>query len=66
MSLYFSLNFSELKGSNFVFGLTDVFKIAVGDVIKIFYSLKGSNFFFEGFCFYLKRKSYLLPDTGIN
>ena len=62
---YFSNQFIDFENNNNVKGMNKCFKIAVGDVIKIFYALKGSNFYFEGFCYYLKRKSYLLPDTGV-
>lgn len=65
MVFYFSNKFLDLKKNCNVVGLNESIKIAVGDVIKIFYSLKGSNFYFEGFCYYLKRKSYMLPDTGV-
>lgn len=63
--MYFSKKFLEIKKNISVVGLNTGVKIAVGDVIKIFYSLKGANFYFEGFCYYIKRKSFLLPDTGI-
>lgn len=62
---YFINNYIDFEKNINVVGLNKCFKIAVGDVIKIYYFLKGSNFYFEGFCYYLKRKSYLLPDTGI-
>lgn len=63
--MYFSQKFLELKQNLNVIGLNESIKIAVGDVIKIFYSFKGANFYFEGFCYFIKRKSYILPDTGV-
>jgi len=49
-----------------VLGLNNSFPIKVGDVIKIFYSKKGSSFFFEGFCFAVSKRSYLNPDSSFH
>lgn len=35
-----------------------------GDVLTVFFSKKGSFFFFEGLCYKVKRKSFLLPDSS--
>jgi len=37
----------------------------VGDVLKIFFSKKGSFYYFEGLCFSIQRKSFLLPDSSL-
>lgn len=48
-----------------VTGLFSLSKPLVGDVLKVYFSKKGSYFFFEGFCFNVSFKNFKLPDTGI-
>jgi hypothetical protein len=38
----------------------------VGDVLTVFFSKRGSFFFFEGLCYSIKRKSFLLPDSSFS
>jgi hypothetical protein len=59
-------NLISLKDNSSVLGIKTSFKVIVGDVIKVFYSKKGFNFFFEGFCFIVRKKAFLLPDTSLH
>jgi hypothetical protein len=52
--------------SSLILGLKNSLRIKVGDMIKIFYSKKGSSFFFEGFCFAIHKRSYLNPDCSFH
>lgn len=45
-------------------GLLSFPKPRVGDVLKVFFSKRGSYFFFEGFVFSIQRKGFVKPDTG--
>jgi len=38
----------------------------VGNVLKVFFSKKGSAFFFEGLCFKTKFKHFGLPDAAFS
>lgn len=44
-------------------GLYPMAKPIVGEVLKIFFSKKGSNYFFEGFCYSIKRKNFEKSDA---
>jgi hypothetical protein len=37
----------------------------IGDVLKIFFSKRGSFYYFEGLCYSVQRKSFLLPDSSL-
>lgn len=45
-------------------GFASVIIPKAGDVLTVFFSKKGSFFFFEGLCYKVKRKSFLLPDSA--
>lgn len=51
----YSNDFLDDDEHSIVLGLKNSSPIKVGDVIKIFYSKKGSSFFFEGFCLQLVK-----------
>jgi len=46
-------------------GLNAIAKPLVGDVLKVFFSKKGSYFVFEGFCYSTLRKNFCVPDSGL-
>jgi hypothetical protein len=55
----------ELNSVNKVItGLGAISKPLVGDVLKVFFSKKGSSFFFEGLVFSIKGKKFVKPDTS--
>lgn len=57
----------KVKSSFFsVKGLDFLYLPRVGDVLKVFFSKKGSSFFFEGLCFKVIRKKFLLPDSSFS
>lgn len=65
-----TLNFSKNienneEGKEKVFGYSKILKPLIGDVLKIYFSKKGSYYFFEGFCYSIYKKSFLKFDTGI-
>jgi hypothetical protein len=56
---------NELNNVNkAIIGLGSIAKPLVGDVLKVFFSKKGSSFFFEGLVFSLKGKKFVKPDTS--
>jgi hypothetical protein len=40
--------------------------VILGFNSRVFYSKKGFNFFFEGFCFITRQKAFFLPDTSLH
>lgn len=67
MFSYFSSNYiiNDVKYSNNVInGLKSISKPLVGDVLKVFFSKKGSSFFFEGLVFSLRVKNFMKPDAS--
>ena len=64
---FFNYDDSLLDGeSSLILGLKNSLRINVGDMIKIFYSKRGSSFFFEGFCFSINKRSFLDPDCSFH
>jgi len=55
----------EIK-DNVILGLSSFNLPRVGDVLKFFFSKRGSFYFFEGLCFSVQRKSFLLPDSSFS
>jgi hypothetical protein len=49
-----------------IVGISFLYMPSVGDVLKIFFSKKGSFYYFEGLCFSIKRKSFLVPDSSLS
>jgi len=52
--------------SEFISGFSSLYVPKVGDVLKVFFSKKGSIFFFEGLCFKTARRNFLLPDASFS
>lgn len=50
----------------FIKGLSFLYLPRVGDVLKVFFSKKGSSFFFEGLCFKVMKRKFLLPDSSFS
>jgi len=65
MFYFYAKNLLPEKKINisFIKGLPGFFLPSVGDVLKVFFSKKGSAFFFEGLCFKTKSKHFVLPDS---
>jgi len=62
--IYFIKSFiKEEKENKKIKGLFSISKPIVGEVLKVFFSKKGSTYFFEGFCYSIKRKNYEKADT---
>lgn len=63
---FFKRNFDFLRKPQLfsIKGLSPVFFPKAGDVLTVFFSKKGSFFFFEGLCYKVKRKSFMLPDSS--
>lgn len=47
-------------------GLLSIPVFRSGDVISVFFFKGGSAFFFEGLCFRIRSKSFLLPDSSFS
>lgn len=65
---YFSNSlFSSIeKNNNFLKGFSFLDKPMVGDVLKVYFSKKGYYYFFEGFCFSIKKKQFLNYNATIS
>lgn len=68
MSYFFKYNprfFLNIKHKRVLVPCSNnIFVCHVGDVLKVFFFIKGSAFFFEGLCLSLKKKAFLLPNVS--
>lgn len=65
MSYFFSKSFFyKTELSDRIVGFSFLVVPRVGDVLKVFFSKKGSAFFFEGLCFKTRFKNFLMPDAS--
>lgn len=46
-------------------GCKNIFICKVGDVVKVFFFLKGSAFFFEGLCISVTKKKFFLSNVSL-
>lgn len=70
MSYFVKYNFlNDLEFKNYkrplVPGCKNIFVCSVGDVVKVFFFLKGSAFFFEGLCISVTKKHFFLPNVSL-